>query len=148
MGGGEKIIMWKLVGPSCVLLAACATGAGFDHAPTPLSVRFAAEDLEPTFPAAKNPQLPSADRISGVIKSELGPQATADVKLCVTPDGHVQAVELVRGSSLTAFDQAVLHDTAEWQFSGLPGNGDRHGNARVSNLRTCGVTTITYRPHP
>jgi hypothetical protein len=135
--------MWKLVGSLCVLLSACATGGGLERETGGrASGRFAAEDLEPTFPAANSPRLPTADRMSRVIKSELGPVASADIKVCVRPDGHVQTVELVRGSSLAAFDQAVLHDTAEWRFSGLPGS-----RSDIPNLRTCGIATITYRPH-
>jgi len=125
-----------------MLAAACATGgATLDRELGPhAAVRFevkAADESDARFPAAKNPRLPSADHLADVIKSRLGGTASADVWLCVAPDGHVQGLSLVRGSSLAAFDAAVLHDAADWQFS---------GNTFASSLRTCGTATISYRP--
>jgi TonB family protein len=122
---------------SSLSLAACATGT--DRATTPRAM--VAEDTEQVFPAARNPHLPSADRRSSAIRSQAGEVASADIRLCVTPDGRVQAVDLVRGSSSAAFDQALLHDAAEWQFSDMPGSAHM-----TSNVRVCGVTTISYRP--
>lgn len=92
------------------------------------------------FPVAKDPQLPSADRVSRLIKSELGGLASADVRLCVSPDGRVDQVQIVRGSSLFEFDQALLRDVPTWQFSELPGTS-------AAGLRTCEIRTISYRSH-
>ena len=127
-----------------ISLAACATGgAGLDRQATPrAAVRFdtTSVDSDAVFPTAKNPQLPSANRMHGVILSELGGVASVDVRLCIAPDGHVQGLSLVRGSSLREFDAAVLHDAVDWQFSGRPGT-----STFASTLRTCEVAKITYR---
>jgi hypothetical protein len=139
--------MSKFLGASFMLLAACATGAaGLDReAGSHARARFeitSVEDTDPAFPIAKNPRLPSADRLSHAIWSKLEGVASVDVQLCVTPDGHVQGVSVVRGSSLVDFDAAVKSDVADWQFSGMPGS-----SSFASSLRTCEIATITYRPH-
>jgi len=137
----QKFLGALMIGMS---LAACATGgAGLDRQAAPrAAVRFdtASIDSEAVFPTAKNPQLPSANRMHRVIQSELGGVASVDVRLCIAPDGHVQGLSLVRGSSLAEFDAAVLHDAVDWQFSGRPGT-----SSFASTLRTCEVAKITYR---
>ena len=130
-----------------MLLAACATGgAGLDREAGPHArARFevtSVEDTDPEFPVARSPRLPSADRLSHVIWSKLDGVASVDVRLCVAPDGRVQGLSVVRGSSLADFDAAVKNDVADWQFSGMPGT-----SSFASNLRTCEYATITYRPH-
>ncbi len=138
--------MSKFAGVLCLLLAACVTGgAGLDRETAPrAAARFKAISVaatSPEFPVARNPQLPSADRISRVILSVVGESASADIRLCIAPDGHVRGLQLVRGSSLPAFDAALLHDVADWQFAEAP------GSSFASTLRTCEVATVTYRPH-
>ena len=137
----QKILGALMIGMS---LAACATGgAGLDRQAAPrAAVRFdtASIDSEAVFPTARNPQLPSANRMHRVIQSELGGVASVDFRLCIAPDGHVQGLSLVRGSSLAEFDAAVLHDAVDWQFSGRPGT-----SSFASTLRTCEVAKITYR---
>lgn len=129
-----------------MLLSACAAGgAGLDREASPHSrARFEGTTLEsdPAFPIARNPRLPSADRLASVIRSQLNGVASVGVHLCVAPDGHVQAVSVVRGSTLAAFDAAVKRDVTDWQFSGMPGS-----SSFASSLRTCELATITYRPH-
>jgi hypothetical protein len=130
-----------------MLLAACATGgAGLDREASPHArARFevtSIEDTDPEFPVARNPRLPSADHLSHVIWSKLDGVASVEVQMCVAPDGHVQTLSVVRGSSLADFDAAVKHDASDWQFSGMPGS-----SSFASSLRTCELATITYRPH-
>jgi hypothetical protein len=139
--------MAKFLGASLMLLAACATGsAGLDREAVPHArARFeitSVEDTDPTFPMAKDPRLPSADRLSHVILSKLDGVASVEVHLCVAPDGHVQGLSVVRGSSIADFDAAVKNDVADWQFSGMPGS-----SSFASSLRSCELATITYRPH-
>src|SRR6266516_1026751 len=134
-------------GAAMIVLTACATGgAGLDReASSHARARFevtSVEDTDPEFPIARNPKLPSADRLNHVIWSKLDGVASVDVHLCVAPDGHVQAVSVVRGSPLAAFDAAVKSDVTDWQFSGMPGS-----SSFASSLRTCELATITYRPH-
>ena len=138
--------MSKLAGFFCLLFAACATGGvGVDRETAP----HAAPRIESTAPAgtarvspvAKDLQLPSADRMARQIRTELGDVASADVRMCVAVDGRVQNVQIVHGSRLTEFDQALVHDIADWQFSGMPGSSTAH-------RRGCKIVTISYRPHP
>lgn len=135
--------MSKLAGLLCLLLAACAAGAvGVDRETAPHAAPrielIAPADTARVFPAAKDPRLPSADRIARRIRTELGEVASAEVRMCVAGDGRVQGVQIVRGSAFAAFDQALVHDVAEWQFSGMPGSN-------TANLRSCEITVISYR---
>jgi hypothetical protein len=129
-----------------MLLAACAAGgAGLDREASPHArARFEGVTLDGDreFPIARNPKLPSADRLTSRIWSELDGVASVGVHLCVAPDGHVQAVSVVRGSTLAAFDAAVKRDVTDWQFSGMPGS-----SSFASNLRTCELASISFRPH-
>lgn len=130
-----------------MLLAACAAGgAGLGRDASPHArARFevtSIEDRDPRFPVARDPKLPSADRLTGLIWAKLEGVASVDVHLCVAPDGHVQGVSVVRGSTLADFDAAVRSDVADWQFSGMAGM-----SSFASNLRSCEIATITYRPH-
>ena len=138
--------MTKLAGLFCLLLAACATGAlGVERETAPRAAprieMTAKTDTARVFPVAMDPQLPSADRMARQIRTELGGVASADVRLCVSPDGRVRKVELVRGSSFRDFNDAVVRDIADWQFSGIPGTTN-------DSLQSCEIATITYRPHP
>jgi len=133
--------MLKSIVVSSVLFAACASNARGVARETALRTNPRLEmkltgATAQAFPAAHNPQLPSVDLISGEVRSGLGAVASADVDLCITPDGHVQGLKLVRGSSHDAFDQAVLRDMQDWQFAAT----------FASNLRACASATITYRP--
>jgi TonB family protein len=127
----------------CLLAAACATGAfavDRETAPhvAPRIEMTAAADTARVLPVARAPELPSADRMYRQILTELGGVASADVRLCVAPDGSVQDVRIVRGSSLAAFDQALVHDVSDWQFWGMRGSSTAH-------LRNCEIATIRYR---
>ena len=72
--------MSKILCAFCLMLAACTMGG-------------ARIDRETA---------PRADRMFKVIRDELGALASVDVRLCVAPDGRVQTVDLLRGSSLAA----------------------------------------------
>ncbi|TMQ28545.1 MAG: hypothetical protein E6J90_00415 [Deltaproteobacteria bacterium] len=140
--------MFKLAGALCLMLAACATGGvsanreSAAHAAPRFEMTAPVTDTPRVFPVATDPQLPSADRMQREIRSELGEVASLDVRMCVAPDGRVRKVEVVRGSSLAEFDQAVVHDVADWQFSGMP------GTSHAGNLQSCEIATISYRLHP
>lgn len=95
-------------------------------------------DAARVFPGAIDPRLPSADRVAHQIRATFGDTASIEVRLCVAPEGRVTSVEVVRGSSLPAFDQLVIADAMRWRFAALPG---------PDSVRTCEQATITYRPH-
>jgi TonB family protein len=131
-------------GPAiCLVLAACATG-------TPVrgdregAARFepaADAGLARAFPQAHDPQLPSADRISRRLRDEIGDVASAEVRLCVGPDGRVQRVQVLRGSSSPAFDDALVRDMSDWQFSGTA------GTTTSLQRQSCEIAKISYRVH-
>jgi TonB family protein len=138
--------MSKFVALCPLLFTACATGGAgagamrtdretVSHAAPRLNMTVAAADPARAFPAVTEPSLPSADRMARRIRNELGGVASADVRLCVAPDGRVSDVKLIRGSSDGDFDDAVVHDVANWQFSG----------SRGERLKNCERATITYR---
>jgi hypothetical protein len=137
--------MSKLVALLALSLAACATsGAGVgairvDPEPTPRArphLALKAKGSPRWFPAALDPRLPSADLMARQVREEIGDVASADVRLCVTPAGKVQDVQLVRGTALAEFNRALVHDIADWQFSGSAGS---------TGANNCQVTTINYR---
>jgi hypothetical protein len=136
--------MSKLFAVSCLMFAACA-GAGAMHLDRETSShaapRFkliAVPDTSQAFPEAKQPRLPSADRISRQIRNELGDVASADVRLCVARDGRVARVDLVRPTRFVEFNRALVDDIPDWQFSALPGSA-------TDAAPHCEVATINYR---
>ncbi|HEX8107319.1 MAG TPA: TonB family protein [Kofleriaceae bacterium] len=96
--------------------------------------------LARTFPRAKDPQLPSADQMSRRIRDEVGDVASAEVRLCVGPDGRVQRVQVLRGSSSWAFDEALVRDMSDWQFPEAPG-------ATTWQREKCEIAKVSYRVH-
>ncbi|MCX5741815.1 MAG: TonB family protein [Proteobacteria bacterium] len=128
-------------------LSACATSGALDqpvdptrgsHAAVRLDFTARTDDARPVFPAVVDPRLPSADRIAPRIRARAGVVVSADVQLCVSPTGHVASVELARGSTFAAFDDAMMRDVVGWQFAPTPGPGA---------LKSCERFTISYRPH-
>jgi outer membrane biosynthesis protein TonB len=120
-------------------LIACAAGTTGTAARPLEPVRTAscavkADPAGPAFPAAIDPKLPSVDRIARLVEAELGARAAAEVDLCVSRDGRVVAVSLVHATRSPAFDLAVVHDVAEWQFAAPAAPADR----------TCKRATISY----
>jgi len=124
---------------SLSLLVACAAGTA-GTAARPLepvrmgSCAIKADPANPAFPAAIDPQLPSVDRIAHLVEVELGARATAEMDICVSRAGRVVAVSLAHATRSPAFDLAVLHDVAEWQFAAPSAPGER----------ICKRTTISY----
>ena len=129
--------MLKLAPAICLVLAACATGtavrgeregaARFDLAPDIATARG--------FPRAKDPQLPSVDDMSRRIRQEVGDVASAEVRLCVGADGRVQRVQVVHGSPSWAFNEALVHDMSDWQFSETPS----------LQRPSCEIAKVSYR---
>lgn len=127
-----------------LLLPACATTSslGTEREPAPharvvLSPLPGDETIR-LVPQAIEPLLPSADRIARVVEARLGPQASVDVRYCVSPAGKIVEATLERSSMLDQFDHAVMADIVDWQFDVQPG---------PDSVRTCDRATIVYRPH-
>ena len=128
--------MLRLAPAIFLVLAACATGtavrgeregARFDLAPDVGIARG--------FPRAKDPQLPSVDVMSRRIRQEVGDVASAEVRLCVGADGRVQRVQVVHGSPSWAFNEAIVRDISDWQFSETPS----------LQRQSCGIAKVSYR---
>jgi TonB family protein len=134
----------KSVMLSAILFTACATtGTPTLDRETHTGSRVQLDlvphaDATRVFPQAIDPRLPTADRVAHQIRAELGDSASIEVKLCVAPEGTVASVEVLRGSTMSVFDQSVIADAMRWQFAALPG---------PDSVRTCERATITYRPH-
>jgi len=124
-------------------LAACATtstGAAMDPQGTrtglhlDLSVR--GEPATPVFPAPIEPTVPTVDRMAHSIQARFGATTmSAQLDLCVAPDGHVTKISVARGSSYEAFDHALVRDAAQWQFEKLPG---------PATVESCRRATVAY----
>lgn len=128
---------------STILLGACATGSlATDRETSPrLGVKLEitpAAEAGHVFPSTVDARLPSAGRLDRQILTELGRTASVEVELCVAPAGAVRSVAIARGSSLAAFDQAVLADARAWRFARLPG---------PATVQSCTHATVTYYPH-
>lgn len=136
--------MSKVISLVALSLSACATTGGIadqrdaaPHTGVRLDLSATPDDASPVFPAAIDPVLPSVDRMNHVVRARFGRAAlTAQLDLCVAPDGHVSKLALAKGSSYQPFDQALLQDVAEWQFASLPG---------PANVEACRRATIEYR---
>jgi TonB family protein len=125
------------------LITACVTSGslGGEHVTTPRArvtlVPFEPDATLRVLPQALEPMLPSADRLAPVIAHRLGERATVDVRYCVGASGRLVSAALARGSTLPAFDHAVMTDIVDWRFTPQPG---------PDHLRSCQVATIVYRP--
>ncbi len=53
-----------------------------------------------------------------------GGSVTADLRLCVAPDGSVSNVELNRSSGLPAFDAAVVDGAGSWSYEPFNASDD------------------------
>ena len=87
------------------------------------------------FPRAQDPQLPSVDDMSRRIREEVGDVASAEVRLCVGVDGRVDRVQVLRGSSSRAFNEAIARDMSDWQFSETP----------ALQRQSCGIAKVGCR---
>lgn len=92
------------------------------------------------FPAARDPRLPSADRIARRLAFLVGDTgaAAADVDVCVAPSGRVASAALARPSGIATFDRAVMADVGAWQFAAMPG---------PDSVKSCERLTISYHLH-
>jgi len=124
-------------------LGACATTSSLGLAREDAATSSVRLDLVPhadarrSFPAVITAHLPTADRLAGQLRYELGAVAAVEVTLCVTARGEVESIAITRSSNLAAFDDSVLADAKSWQFEAMPG---------PATLRTCEQATVTYRP--
>jgi len=119
--------MQKLALVSCVLFGCATTGATTDREVAPrtgihLDLSAKGDPATPVFPEAIDPAVPTVDRMAHAIRARFGTTTmTAELDLCVAPDGHVTKLGLAQGSSYDAFDHALVRDAAAWRFETLPG---------------------------
>jgi TonB family protein len=90
------------------------------------------------FPKAVSTDVVNANRVQHQVRARLGERATAELDLCVSPQGTVTKVALARSSSLPAFDDAILRDAEEWKFEALPG---------PATAQSCTRAIVAYTPH-
>jgi TonB family protein len=83
-----------------------------------------------SFPGRVSPaRLPSADR------SRLSGTHSADVRLCVSPDGAVQSIDLERRSGSNEFDRALASDVRAWRFEPY---------RAPAGIKVCERITVSY----
>lgn len=138
--------MSKLALLSFIVLGACATtglpgqpehGRDAPHTGVRLDLTGAPETADAVFPTITDPKVPSVDRMAHALRARYGTaELTAELDLCIAPDGHVTKLGLAKTSTYEAFDHALLRDVADWQFSSLPG---------PANVESCRKATIAYR---
>lgn len=122
-------------------MSACASTTGVldresaPHTGVQLSL-VPAVDAVQVIPDAIDPRMPRVDHMARRIKFELGDNVTADLSLCVSPQGSVTDVAIARSSGLSDLDTAIIDDVRAWQFAELPG---------PTTLRTCQRATLAYR---
>lgn len=75
----------------------------------------------PTFPARLTPAAaPTANRqLSHQIRTELGGQARADLKLCIGGDGAVTSADVMETSGIEALDAAFVDEAKSWRYAPL-----------------------------
>lgn len=100
---------------------------------------FAASPSErAVFPQARDPRMPTVDRLAHQLRAEIGDELTAMLQLCVAPSGQVTRVDVVEGTSNAQLDAAIVRDASEWQFASTP------GSTAQAKLQTCERATVKY----
>src|SRR5689334_19204499 len=100
----KRVVMRSPV-MAAVLLSACASTGTLGVAPHSSErarVAFEPAAGAPTtqlVPRAREPRLPSADRLANAIVAELGREPSVAVRLCVSPQGRVVEAKLERKSA-------------------------------------------------
>jgi hypothetical protein len=123
-------------------LAGCTTTSALPllaepHAPVPMLVPREV-DATPWFPTRRSAErLPSADAMRHELRALGHDHLTAELRACVAPTGATIDVTLDQSSGVAAFDRAVVHDLATWQYRSF---------GAPSDLRVCEPITITYLP--
>lgn len=121
-------------------LSACATTGALDRevvgARASVQLDRRAGGAAPAFPTAVEPSVPSIDRIAYSVRARLGEVATAELELCVAPNGEVTKVALAKSSSFEAFDDALVRDAHDWRFAAMPG---------PATVQSCRHATVAYR---
>ncbi len=81
-------------------------------------------------------ELPSVERLSRRIVHEHRGVISAQVRLCVSPDGAVAGVEVVEPSGMAEYDEAVIDTITGWQYASFEG---------APEARICQKLTVGYR---
>lgn len=81
-------------------------------------------------------ELPAVDRLSRKIVHEHHGVISAQVRLCVAPDGAVSGVEVVEPSGMAEYDAAVVETITGWQYASFDGDPEQ---------RICQKLTVGYR---
>jgi hypothetical protein len=115
-----------------VVLGACAGEAAMTPQPPAPTLLTGQTEL-----TLVNPHLPSADEHFTQIREDAGDVASARVRFCIAPDGHVDSVNMLHASSSPLYNWALMRDVARWQFAGE--------ERSPSPAETCETATISYR---
>lgn len=81
-------------------------------------------------------ELAAVDKLSRKIVHQHRGVISAQVRLCVAPDGAVAGVEVVEPSGMVEYDQAVVETVTGWQYAAYEG---------APETRICQKLTVGYR---
>jgi hypothetical protein len=117
-------------------VVACATGSPITQTPARAKPVAKPRAVPVAFPARRTvPELPSARALSPRLMAS-GP-LSAQLELCVSPDGETASVALRSSSGDRAFDDMVIGDASQWRYEPF--------NAAATQL-ACENATITLVP--
>lgn len=112
---------------AALLLAACATSAAPTTGMTTTPVASS------TLPRLRAPaQLADSGSLNQRIAAWHGGAVTADVRVCVAPDGSVADVELSKSSGLTVYDRAVVTGASRWSYEPFAADAPRCDDVAVA----------------
>lgn len=81
------------------------------------------------------PELDGADRLYHRIEVAHAGKAATQVRLCVTPAGSVDSVNVIASSGLADYDRTVVDAVAGWQYAAY---------AAPAETRVCENLTVAY----
>jgi len=123
-------------------LSACAatTGLPVSESARPPALTFGApsDEAKSTFPTRiSEERLPTADRMRDALRATGHEKLTAQVRLCIAPDGTTSSVQLDKTTGVADLDSAIVHDIGEWRYESY---------VAPASIRVCKPVTLTYAP--
>ena len=82
--------------------------------------------------------LPQVDRLAHRVHAEYAGTISAQVRLCLKPDGATDYVNLLASSGMVPYDLAVVDTLSSWRYTPYQAPAD---------TRVCEDLTVTYHAH-
>jgi hypothetical protein len=131
---------WGIVALISISGGSCAASGAFPttgRAGTTLQLEErSGDDARRVFPSrVSEARLDSADRFAHRVWSEHAGSVSAEVRLCVRPNGTTESVLLLETSGLLDYDIAVVEGVAQWRYEPF---------AAPAKTLLCRAATVTY----